>query len=97
MSPAGLLWPILVIVLVVWLIGLEADIVGSAIHLLLVVALVIPIYNLVTRGACGLTAAGKGDAGSRRRAGASSDSDSARTLIRTGYTICARRRAVVGR
>jgi hypothetical protein len=33
-----------------WLIGLVADVAGGAIHLLLVIALVILIYNLLTRG-----------------------------------------------
>jgi hypothetical protein len=41
---------ILVIVLVVWLIALVADIAGGAIHVLLIVALAVLIYNLVTRG-----------------------------------------------
>ena len=45
---AGLLWTILVIVLVIWLVGLLANITGGGlIHLLLVVGLVILIYNLV--------------------------------------------------
>ena len=50
MSLTGLLWLILVVVLVLWLIGLLADIAGSAIHLLLIVALIVLVYNLVTRG-----------------------------------------------
>ncbi len=44
----GILWAILAVVLVVWLIGLLADIAGSLIHLLLIVALAILIYNLIT-------------------------------------------------
>ena len=44
----GILWTILVIVLVVWFIGLLADIAGNLIHLLLIVALAILIYNLIT-------------------------------------------------
>lgn len=44
----GILWAILVIILVVWLIGLLADIAGGLIHLLLIVALAILIYNLLT-------------------------------------------------
>jgi hypothetical protein len=44
---AGILWTILVIVLAVWLIGLLLNIAGGAIHLLLVVAAAILIYNLV--------------------------------------------------
>ena len=44
----GILWAVLVVVLAIWLIGLLADIAGGLIHLLLVVALAILIYNLVT-------------------------------------------------
>jgi hypothetical protein len=45
---AGILWAVLVIILVLWLIGLLADVAGNAVHLLLVVALIVLIYNLVT-------------------------------------------------
>lgn len=45
---AAILWVVLVIVVAVWLIGLLADIAGGFIHLLLIVALAILIYNLVT-------------------------------------------------
>ncbi len=45
---AGLVWALLAIVLIVWLIGLLADLAGNVIHLLLVVALLILIYQLVT-------------------------------------------------
>lgn len=44
----GILWIALVVVLAIWLIGLLADVAGGFIHLLLVVALAILIYNLVT-------------------------------------------------
>ena len=44
----GILWTILVIVVAVWLLGLLLDIGGSLIHLLLVAALLILIYNLIT-------------------------------------------------
>ena len=44
----GLLWTILVILLVLWLIGLLANIGGGFIHLLLVVALVIFVIQLLT-------------------------------------------------
>lgn len=44
----GILWAILVVILIVWLIGLLAEVAGSLIHLLLIVALAILIYNLVT-------------------------------------------------
>lgn len=42
-----MLWTILVILLVLWLIGLVLDVVGSLIHLLLVVALVMFVINLL--------------------------------------------------
>lgn len=42
----SILWAIFVIVLVVWLLGLIASIGGSLIHLLLIVAAAILIYNL---------------------------------------------------
>ncbi|HKG11911.1 MAG TPA: lmo0937 family membrane protein [Pyrinomonadaceae bacterium] len=43
-----MLWTILVILLVLWLLGLVANIGGGLIHLLLVVALVIFVINLLT-------------------------------------------------
>ena len=43
----AILWTILVIVLVIWLIGFLAHIGGAFIHLLLIVALLILIYNLI--------------------------------------------------
>ncbi len=44
----AILWAILVVVLAVWLIGLLVDVAGNLIHLLLIVALAILIYNLIT-------------------------------------------------
>lgn len=43
-----MLWTILVVLLVLWLIGLVANIGGSLIHLILVVALVIFVINFLT-------------------------------------------------
>lgn len=43
-----MLWTILVILLVLWLLGLVANIGGGLIHLLLVVALVVFLINLLT-------------------------------------------------
>lgn len=43
-----MLWTIFVIVLVLWLLGFSFHIAGGLIHLLLVVALIILIFNLVT-------------------------------------------------
>ena len=45
---AGILWAILVIVLILWLLGWTVANLGSLIHLLFVVALIILIYNLIT-------------------------------------------------
>jgi hypothetical protein len=42
-----MLWAIFVIVLLLWLLGFSFHIAGSMIHLLLVVALFILIFNLV--------------------------------------------------
>jgi hypothetical protein len=44
----ALLWLILLVVLVVWLFGLILDIAGGFIHILLIVALAILIWNLLT-------------------------------------------------
>ena len=43
-----MLWTIFVVVLILWLLGFSLHIAGSMIHLLLVLALIILIYNLVT-------------------------------------------------
>ena len=46
----SLLWAIVVILVVLWLIGLVANIAGGLIHILLVIALIVIVYNLlVTR------------------------------------------------
>ena len=42
-----MLWTIIVILVVLWLLGLIANIGGGLIHLLLVVAVIIFIYNLI--------------------------------------------------
>jgi hypothetical protein len=41
-----MLWTILVILLVLWALGLVAHVGGSLIHLLLVVALIVFLFNL---------------------------------------------------
>ncbi len=43
----GILWAILVVVLVLWLLGLFLRVAGNDVHLLLIVALAILIYNLL--------------------------------------------------
>ena len=49
----SILWAILLVVLVVWILGLILDIGGSLIHLLLIVAAAILIYNLFVSRARG--------------------------------------------
>jgi hypothetical protein len=43
-----MLWTILVILLVLWLLGLIGGVGGGLIHLLLVVAAIVLIFNLVS-------------------------------------------------
>lgn len=45
-----MLWTIVVILIVLWLLGLVGSIGGSLIHLLLVAALIIILYNFFVRG-----------------------------------------------
>ncbi len=44
----GILWIVVVILVALWLIGLVAHIAGGLIYLLLVIAIVIAAYNLLT-------------------------------------------------
>lgn len=49
---AGLIWGIIVVLFVLWLLGFAIHIGGSLIHLLIVVAVILVIFNLITgRGA----------------------------------------------
>jgi hypothetical protein len=43
-----MLWTIILILVVLWLLGFSFHIGGGLIHILLVVALVVLVYNLVT-------------------------------------------------
>ena len=43
-----MLWTIFVIILVLWILGFSLHVAGGLIHLLLIVALAILIFNLVT-------------------------------------------------
>lgn len=47
MSLANILWTIIVVLFVLWLLGLIINIGGGLIHLLLVVAVILIVYNLV--------------------------------------------------
>jgi len=42
-----MLWTIFVVVLILWVLGFSFHVAGSLIHLLLVVALIILVFNLV--------------------------------------------------
>ena len=44
-----MLWTIVGVLLVLWLLGLVANVGGALIHLLLVLAVIVFVYNLVTR------------------------------------------------
>ncbi len=49
---AGLIWAIIVVLFVLWLIGFAVHLGGGLIHLLIVIAVILLIYNLLTgRGA----------------------------------------------
>ena len=43
---AGLLWTVIAILVVLWLVGLLVHIGGGLIHLLLVLAVIVLLYNL---------------------------------------------------
>jgi hypothetical protein len=43
-----MLWTIFVVLLVLWLLGFSMSIGGSLIHLLLVVALIVLVFNLIS-------------------------------------------------
>ena len=47
MSLTGILWLVVAVIVALWLIGLVADIAGNLIHLLLLVALAVLVYNLI--------------------------------------------------
>ena len=44
-----MLWTIVGVLVVLWLLGLVANVGGALIHLLLVLAVIVFVYNLVTR------------------------------------------------
>lgn len=49
---AGLIWGIIVVLFVLWLLGFAIHIGGGLIHLLLVIAVVLLVFNIITgRGA----------------------------------------------
>lgn len=46
--PPRMLWPIVVILLLLWLLGFLFQVFGALIHVLLVVVLIVVIYRLIT-------------------------------------------------
>jgi hypothetical protein len=49
-SMANIIWTIIVVLFVLWLLGLVLHFGGALIHIALVVALILIVYNLVTKG-----------------------------------------------
>ena len=45
---AGIIWALVVLLFVFWLIGLVAHIGGGLIHVLLVIAIIVAVFNLLT-------------------------------------------------
>jgi Family of unknown function (DUF5670) len=45
----NLLWTVVVVLVVLWLLGFIFQVGGGLIHILLVIALIVLIYNLITR------------------------------------------------
>ena len=43
-----MLWTIVVVLLILWLLGFSLHVAGGLIHLLLVIALVVVIFNLIS-------------------------------------------------
>ncbi|HEY5548343.1 MAG TPA: lmo0937 family membrane protein [Coriobacteriia bacterium] len=43
-----MLWTIFVILVILWLLGFSLNVGGGLIHLLLVIAVIVLIYNLIT-------------------------------------------------
>jgi hypothetical protein len=46
---SSLLWAIVVLLVVVWLIGLVGHLVGDVIHVVLIAAVVLIVYNLISK------------------------------------------------
>jgi hypothetical protein len=48
MSLANILWLVVAVIVALWLLGLVTRVAGNLIHLLLIVALIVIVYNLIT-------------------------------------------------
>jgi hypothetical protein len=44
----GVLWTIVAILIILWLLGFALNVVGGLIHILLVIALIVIVYQLLT-------------------------------------------------
>ena len=55
MGILGILWAIVVILVVLWVLGLVLNVAGGFIHLLLIVAAIIVIYNVIMHSRAGRT------------------------------------------
>ena len=44
-----MLWTLLVVLLILWLLGFSLHVGGGLIHILLAIAVVVLVYNLITR------------------------------------------------
>ena len=47
---AGILWAIITVLFILWLVGFAVFHLGAIVHLLLVIAVVMVIYNVITKG-----------------------------------------------
>ena len=47
---ANLLWTVVVVLFVLWLLGFVLHFGGGLIHIVLVVAVILVVYNIVTKG-----------------------------------------------
>ncbi len=47
---AGILWAVISVLFVIWLLGLVLHFGGALIHIALVVAIVLVVFNLLTKG-----------------------------------------------
>jgi len=54
-SILSILWTIVVILVVLWILGLVLHIAGGFIHVLLIIAAIIVVYNLITHSRRGRT------------------------------------------
>jgi 4-hydroxybenzoate polyprenyltransferase len=54
-SILSILWTVVVILVVLWILGLVLHIAGGFIHILLIIAAILVVYNLITHSRRGRT------------------------------------------